>query len=423
MNETLRQVAARLELSRTGRFFVDTARGVRGLISGFRGESLTLRAGNLTFITITSLVPVVAVALALVQYFRAQQLEAALKSFVRDLLAPGVREQSDQLVDIAVSATASRTVGTLSFVVLLFSAGILLRHLDASLNEVWAVRTKRRLSVSISLYAGLLFFGPIVMGATLTGTRLARRLFLGAHVPYSAQLVVLGSTALAVVLFTLLYKLAPHAPVRWRSALAGGLVAGICWDVLRHTYSSVASLAFSANPVYGSLGVAPLFLMWVYVSWLVVLFGARLSYAVEHATYRGAFLDILMHPRARELVAARIAQLTSEAFLGKRPAPTAKSLAARLRMPAQTIDEVVEQLVHAGLLQTSKKGELSPSRDPSLLTLADVSAAVGGLVAAAQAGVVHRAEFEPVEVLFNQGDAANIEKLREVTWASLSQKV
>src|SRR6185436_1555845 len=129
--------------SRLGRFVADTSRATRGLVHSFRGESLALRAGNLTFITITSLIPLVGVALGLLQFFKARELETLLKSFVRDLLSPGVRETSDQLIGTFVSSDGSRITGTLSFGILLFSAGLLLRHLDASLNEIWAV-TRRR---------------------------------------------------------------------------------------------------------------------------------------------------------------------------------------------------------------------------------------------------------------------------------------
>src|SRR5207248_8399970 len=134
---------------------------------------------------------------------------------------------------------------------------------------------------------------------------------VGAGFPYSSGLLTLGSTISSILVFTGIYKLAPHAPVRGRSALSGGIVGGLAWEIARHGYASFAALAFNYNPLYGSLSAAPLFLMWIYVSWWLMLFGARLSYAVEHAAFRGEFMDLITHPRARELVAARVAQLTA----------------------------------------------------------------------------------------------------------------
>lgn len=407
--------------TRLGRFVADTTRATRGLVHSFRGESIALRAGNLTFITITSLIPLVGVALGLLQFFKQGELEALLKGFVRDLLQPGVREQSDQLVSTFVSSAGSRITGTVSFAILLFSAGLLLRHLDASLNEVWAVTKRRPLLVSIGLYAGLLLVGPVVIAATLAGTRGIRSVFETVHLPFATQLLVLGGTVSAMVALTMLYKLAPHAPVRWRSAMGGGIVAGLAWDIARHSYNGIATLAFSANPVYGSLGIAPLFLMWIYVSWSVVLFGARLAYAVEHAGFRGSFMDILAHPRVRELIAARVAQIASRAFLAHQPGLTSRQVAMQLRVPAQTVDEVVHRLEAAGLLKVEKRGEIVPARDPSLLTLADLSTAVGGVVTAGEnPGAGRVADFGEFEQLFRQVDNASIEKLSQISWSAIA---
>ncbi len=228
----------------------------------------------------------------------------------------------------------------------------------------------------------------------------------------------MSATLSAVLVLTLLYKLAPHAHVRWRSALSGGLVSGIAWDIARHTYSGIATLAFSANPVYGSLGIAPLFLMWIYVSWAIVLFGARLAYAVEHAAFRSSFMDITNHPRARELIAARVAQISARAFLAKEPGPTTRAIAEQLSVPGQTVDEIVSRLETAGLIKIEKKGELRPARDPSLLTLADLSAAVGGVVSTDDTSG-RPADFAAFERLFRQVDTASIEKLSQISWSAL----
>src|SRR6218665_1158647 len=96
-----------------------------------------------------------------------------------------------------------------------------------------------------------------------------------------------------------------------RSALAGGLVAGVAWSVARHVYTGIAAYGFRNNPLYASLGALPMFLAWLYVDWLIFLTGARLSYAVEHTTFRDSLWIFGTHPRARELVAARLAQETS----------------------------------------------------------------------------------------------------------------
>lgn len=398
------------------RFARDTVLASKGLVHSFRGDSITLRAGNLTFITITSLLPLLAVVLSLLHTFGQSTFEPRVFSFVEEVLAPGHQAEGDSYVRQFLAAAGSRAAGGVSFVVLLVSAGLLLRHLDASLNEIWAVRRRRPILVSIGLYSGLLLLGPTVVGLSLTMSTRMRRLLTGLDLPYAAQLIALGSFAIAVVVMTVIYKLAPHAPVRWRSALSGGVVAGLSWETARHVYGGIARLFFSANPVYGSLGIAPLFLMWLYLSWCLLLFGARLSYAVEHASFRGKYQDVMLHPRSRELIAARVAQAVARAALKKAPPPNSAAVAAEFGVPGQLVDEVIFQLRNAGLVEVGKKGELTPAKDPRTLTLADVSAAVGGTPTARPTEARH---FGELEELFEQVDDSSRAQLSAVSWASL----
>ncbi len=408
-----------VEGTRAGRFLTDTFRASRGLISSFRGDSITLRAGNLTFITITSLLPLIAVVLSLFHAFKQQQFEAMILRWAQEMLAPGQQADSETYVKEFFAKAGSITAGGLSFLVLLVSAGLLLRHLDASLNEIWAVRRRRPLLTSIGLYMALLLFGPTVMGISLTGTSLVRRMVLAINFPFASQLIFLGGALIAVAVLTAIYKLAPHAPVRWRSAAAGGIVAGIGWELARHGYGSIARFFFSANPVYGALGIAPLFLMWLYISWCLVLFGARLSYAVEHAAFRGVYLDQNTHPRSRELVAVKLAKLVTEAFMKSAPAPTSQLVAQKLSVPGQFVGDVVFQLEAAGLLVIGRKGELKPGRDPRLLSLADISTAVGGITVSKGLELEEGAAPDPFDRLFQGIDSVSVQKLKGISWASL----
>ncbi|MFT3842389.1 MAG: YhjD/YihY/BrkB family envelope integrity protein [Myxococcaceae bacterium] len=412
-----------LEGTKAGRFAFDTYWATRGLILGFRGHSISLRAGNLSFITITSLLPLLTVVLALLHALNQKGFEHAVVGFAQDVLTPGDRMKTDTYVQQFFTSASSRTAGGLSFLVLLVSAGLLLRHLDASLNEVWAVQRRRPLFISVGLYTGMLLFGPTLLGLTLVTTSGVRRLLLGSSVPFAPELVALGGVVAAVMVLTVLYKLAPHAPVRFRSALAGGLVAGIGWELARTLYGTTARMFFMANPIYGSLGIAPLFLMWLYICWLLVLFGARLSYAVEHATFRGVFHDLLSSPRSKELIAARLAQITATAFMKGEWAPTAREIGERFNIPAQLVEEIIRELETAQLIVVSRKGELRPAKNPHLLTLADVSAAVGGvgMLVKREGKPPRDVHFREFEKLFAEGDDASVEKLNQISWASLAE--
>jgi len=409
-------------VGRVARRALELWRLVVAVVLGYRGEALALRAGNLTFITITSLVPMVAVILSLLHAFNAERVDPLLMRLFEDVLSPGGRAQSEATIRKFVAAASSRTAGGLSFAVVAVSAGLMLRHLDASLNDVWAVRRKRPILVSIGLYAGTLVFGPLLIAVALVGSDGAKRLVLWLNLPFSTQAFALGAALAGAVVFTLLYKLAPHAPVPWRSAIIGGVVAGAAWEAARHGYTAVAGLFFSANPLYGSLGVAPLFLMWIYVGWYIILSGARLAYAVEHADFHDEFKEILAHPRSQELIATRIAELVTRAALAGEVGPTSKALAATLKLPEQRILELVRELILSGLLVAGKKGELSPAKDPATLTLADVSAAVGGTAKLLRLERGARASlFEFASRLFTEADETTVEKLKGISWLDLAK--
>lgn len=390
------------------------------VVIGYRGEKLALRAGNLTFITLTSLVPLAAVMLALVHVFGSTQVEAVVLKFFEDLLNPGGRTQAERALREFKAAANSPTGSSLSFLVLLVSSGVMLRHLDASLNDVWAVRRSRPILGTLGLYVGVLIVGPLAMAVSLLGSDGIKRLLLLVNFPLSGVAFTLGAVFSALVVFTLLYKVAPHAHVPWRSALIGGAAAGIAWEIARRLYGTIASLFFSANAVYGSLGIAPLFLTWVYVSWYVVLSGARLAYAVEHADFHDEFRDLLSHPRSEELIATRIAQLIARARVAQVPGPSSLGLAAQLRLPTQRIEEAVARLTNAGLIRV-EAGALIPSKDLVDLTVADISMAMGGAARTLTRERLSRTgQFDSAARLFADADEASVEKLKRITWAELA---
>jgi membrane protein len=386
------------------------------VLRGFRGQDLGVRAGNLTFVTVTSLVPLAAVILFLVHLFGAEQVDQLVKRFFAELLSPG----GEQTVRAFFSATNSLAGGSLSFLVVLVSAGVLLRQLDASVNEIWAVRQRRPLLVSLLLYAFVLLLAPVVIVVSLLGSEGFRQLLQWLDLPNPGGAVQLGAAASAVAVFSLLYRLAPHAPVAWRSALVGGLVAGLVWEAARHLYAGLASLIWSANMLYGSLGVAPLFLTWVWLGWYIVLAGARLAYAVEHADFHDEFGDLLQHPRSQELIAARVAELLTAAVGAGKPGLPTRALAEALHMPEQRVREVAGSLTRAGLLMRVGKELLAPARPPKELTLADISLAMGGTAALARREHISRTgQFEEVALRFTQADDVTVEKLKRITWEDL----
>lgn len=407
-----------LERYRGGRFAIDTLRAVIAVAHGFRGEKISLRASALTYISIFSLVPMLAVALALVSALAPRGLHAYVRTFIFDVLAPGIREDGAAVLDRFLRGASTTTAGGVGFIALAFSAASLLRNLDSSINEIWNVRKKRPLAIRLGVYAAILIFGPILLALSLAGMGALSRL-LRHYVPFSAEVLTAGGALISITGFTLLYLVAPAAQVRFRSALAGGLVAGFGWDLAKHVYGELAERAFRASPVWGSLGAIPLALTWIYLSWLLLLFGARLSYAVQFAWFSRGMPGLLAYPRSDARIAARIAAVLSRATRsGEGPLPV-RAVGEHLRLTVEAIEPVLEQLVGSGLVRLLPGGRVEPARSLEELSLADIALAVGGADPANPATYQGKRPRSGLEATFDRAEGEFLAQLRRIRWSEL----
>ncbi|XXF76492.1 YihY/virulence factor BrkB family protein [Myxococcaceae bacterium GXIMD 01537] len=405
-----------------GRFLTDTALAGHAVIKGFRGEDLSLRAAALTYISTFSLVPLLTVGFVLLRALHQESFQRRLRFAITEMLAPGVREESAAFLDRFLHPAGTIAIGSFGFLALLLSAGSLLRHIDAAVNAIWGIQRQRPIMVRVGIYGGLLLLGPVFLAASFSGTGMVRAFLLNNAGRYAHVFVSLGTTLLALGALTLLYYWTPHAHLRIRSALAGGLVAGLAWMLAKQGYADIAERSFAYNPIYGTLGALPFFLAWIYVSWFIVLAGARLSYAVEHVSFRDSLWAFGSHPRALELVGARIALEATLAWVDGRTPPLARELAKQLRVPEPFVHETVERMLEGRLLERVRRGGLRPAKDPAELTLADLTLAVHGVMITGgrETWTGPRAPgFEQVEPIFQESDCAGIEVLRRTRWLDL----
>jgi membrane protein len=300
---------------------------------------------------------------------------------------------------------------------LLLSTVSLLYNIEGSLNEIWGVTEARSLMQRGLIYWGVLTLGPIALGTSLLASGALQRTAVDSGlVPES--LLALVPLAATVLLLTFLYLAAPNAPVRLRAALGAGLVAGALWEVAKHAWGLWAGRLFRYSAIYGSLGAVPLFLLWVYLSWLLVLFGARLAYALQHATRPSALA--VPGPRAREILCARIALLAVGDFLRggepKQPARIARALEAE----AFAVDDAVQRLRGAGLLAEAGNGGVVPARPPDQIHLQDVSrAARDEPSGAGEGGATSDADETLLASLFAEADRESQRALARADLASL----
>ncbi|MCK6430314.1 MAG: YihY family inner membrane protein [Burkholderiaceae bacterium] len=236
-------------------------------------------AGSLTFTTVLALVPLLAVALSIFTTFPMfGEFRAALeKDLLRELLP---EQYAAQLLRYLNNFAAKATQLTAYGLVFLAATAMLMIHtVERALNELWLVQQRRPWAQRVVIYWTLITLGPVLVGASLAATSyllstsagLVQQLpgLLRAAVDYLPLLV----SGLA---YAALYVLVPNRKVRWRDALIGGFAAALVGELIREGFAAYIRTGTVAT-IYGAFAAVPLFLLWVYLAWFVVLFGAAIA--------------------------------------------------------------------------------------------------------------------------------------------------
>jgi membrane protein len=235
-------------------------------------------AGSLAFTSLLALVPLVAVALALAMSFpRYERAAAALARFASAQLLPaGSALVTQQIGAFAERAGALTSVG-LAFLVA--TALMLMLTVDAALNRIFRVQRHRHLARRLLVYAAVLTLGPALIGASLYMTSFLVVNSLGFFDLDEYRRNVLGLLAFlfTCAALTLVYMVVPYRHVALRHAAVGGIVAGVAFEFAKRGFGLYVAKLPTYTLVYGAFAIIPLFLLWLYVSWVVVLFGATLT--------------------------------------------------------------------------------------------------------------------------------------------------
>jgi membrane protein len=237
-------------------------------------------AGSLTFTTLLALVPTFAIAVSLLSAlpFFDSVLEQ-IRGFIRLNVVP---EIADKIINVYMEEFRrnSRRLTSAGVVVLFATAVALMLTVDRSINAIWRSRRTRSVWVSILAYVLLLVTGPLLLGASVSVTTYLM-VTLSSELPdvparthsFLLQLVPITMSAIA---FFLLYRMVPHQKVRWPDALVGGVIAAVMFELAKELFAIYVKRA-PLHVVYGTFAAVPFFLLWIYLSWLVVLLGAELA--------------------------------------------------------------------------------------------------------------------------------------------------
>ena len=353
---------------------------IRYTIATFVGDGCLTGAGALSYTTLIALVPVTAIALAVLSAFPvfADKRDALLATLFQAFVPEVSGEVEWWFRYFAGTSVRTTTIGVLALAV---TVVLLLATIEDQLHRIWRVKSHRPWVQRILSYWAILTLGPLLLGVSfsLPGyiTLIARNAGLAAYEPSGlwddpAMRSFLRAVPflLETIAFTLVYELIPNCSVRWREAFFGALVAAALLEGLKSGFVLYVGYLSTYRAVYGALAALPIFLLWMYVAWSAVLFGAVVSAALPQWRIDERAKDVKPAAHRLGLGLAFLAELVAQTRQGG-TLPTA-AIAERLGIPTMAVDDDLSLLQQAGFVAAAADGGWVLARSLEGATLMDL---------------------------------------------------
>lgn len=309
-----------------------------------REDRIPQVAGSLTFTTLLSLVPLATVAFALFTAFPIfASFQNSLQAFLADHLMPA---QINSQIFMYLNQFASKAKGltTMGMIVLFVTSVMTMMTVESAFNVIWRVRKPRPFAQRVLVYWAILTLGPILIGVSLSiSSYLFTHSFAVAteqHVSMMFAWALMGaSLPLTALAFTMLYVYLPNCRVEWRDAVVGGLAAAIAFELAKRGFGYYVRRIPTYTAVYGAFAAAPMFLLWMYLSWFITLVGAMIVSALPEI--RSGRFDRPRFPGSDLLDALELLARLDEARDAGQPGRTADQLAQVLRRDLSTVTRLL----------------------------------------------------------------------------------
>ena len=351
-------------------------------VQGLSSHGTMVRSAALTFYTLMSLVPVVALVFAVVKGFG---LAEGLEQNLYEVL-PQSPEVIDYVVGFAQKALARTQGGWVALVgvLTLFWAVIkVFGSIEDAFNNIWEVRSTRSAARKYGDYIAVVVVAPILWVISSSMGNYAAEILGVAGSPALEVLSRAGSLVVAWVMFTFIYVVLPSTKVRFTAALTAGVVAGTAFVLFQWGYVYLQRWMTSYNAIYGSFAALPLFLLWMQISWEILLLGGELSFAYQNvARFDEERESLLVSYDCRRKLMVGVMVLVSRAFRDGRGAVSFSEIRDRLDVPTRIMNNILYTLVQARMLNeirtegTDYDLEYALARDISTLRVYDILSAV-----------------------------------------------
>jgi len=328
---------------------VDSFRFLRYVTVRLQEDRCTQMAASLTFTTLLSVVPLITIALTLFSAFPVfNDFYAHIKEF---LLANMLPETGGKLItryveQFAESASRLTAVG---IVFLAVTAMLLMLTIDNAFNMIWRVSRPRSLLQRVLVYWAVITLAPLLVGGSLSLTSW----LVGFSEGYTQQIPNISISVLKIIpvilttaAFTLLFRVVPNRFVPMRHAVIGGVIAAVAFETMNRAFAFYIAHFPAYKLVYGAFASVPIFLLWIYFSWLTVLFGAIITASLSH--WRSTH-SLRLDQAAKLYYAVGILKLMHKG-LGKGEVQTLPSLSRQLRIGYDDVERILDKLVQAGIV-------------------------------------------------------------------------
>ncbi|QNB12801.1 YihY family inner membrane protein [Paraburkholderia tropica] len=312
-----------------------------------REDRIPQVAGSLTFTTMLSLVPLATVAFALFTAFPIfASFQNSLQGFLADHLMPA---QINSQIFKYLNQFASKAKGltTMGMIVLFVTSVMTMMTVESAFNLIWRVRKARPFAQRVLVYWAILTLGPILIGVSLSISSylFTRSLAIATEQHVSMVfdwLLISASLPLTALAFTMLYVYLPNCRVQWRDALVGGVAAAIAFELAKRGFGYYVRRIPTYTAVYGAFAAAPMFLLWMYLSWFITLVGAMITSALPEI--RTGRFNRPRFPGSDLLDALELLAGLAETRDAGRPGMTGEQLAQLLRRDLATVTRLIAGL-------------------------------------------------------------------------------
>ncbi len=372
------------------RLWIRLLRIITLALRGFKEDKISLRASALTVYSLLAVVPVVAMAFGIAKGFGMSKYIEQLKTQLEERFLANVESQQEiinrifEFANSFLENTKGGLIAGIGLIVLLWSVLKVFSNIESSFNAVWHIRKSRSWFRKFSDYFSLMLIAPIIAilssSASVFITTQIESIteeveLLGFISPFIFFLVKLIPYVLIWFLFTFLYMFMPNTKVKFRSALIGGIVAGTVFVFIQWVYIHFQVGVSRYNAIYGSFAALPLFIIWLQLSWLIVLLGAEISFAdqnLENYEFESDVDNISLY--GKKTMALIITQLLVKNFTRAADPLTAEQISHKLKIPIRLVRVILFDLVESRILSeiispNTKERAYQPAQDVDNLSI------------------------------------------------------